>query len=148
MKLKAVSGIMLILLLIATFELAFHVQLTKAEQEPQLLLETDKDIYILGEKVTITLTNIGNESIVIGGYPAWEIYSYPEEEPVYPTIFLTLLWWLDPGENDTITWNQYNAFTESFVEPGAYVVRDIQGWGLSAYFKIIAAVPDNYEKIQ
>jgi hypothetical protein len=103
---------------------------------PSIQLETDKDVYILGENVTITLKNIGTETISIGGYPAWGIYTYPEESQVYPKIYAFLLWSLEPGENDTIIWNQYNAFTNSPVYPGMYVVRDTKGWGLSAYFTI------------
>ena len=104
----------------------------------QLLLETDKDTYSLGENVTVTLTNIGAETVEIGGYPAWGIYSYPEETLVFPMYYQFLLWSLEPGENDTITWDQYNAFTQSPVDPGMYVVRDTKGWGLSAYLTITA----------
>jgi PKD repeat protein len=103
----------------------------------QMLLETDKDVYILGENVTITLENIGNETVSIGGYPAWGIYTYPEESLVYPSYYTFLAWSLEPGENDTFIWNQYNAFTNSPVYPGMYVVSDTQGWGLSAYFTIL-----------
>lgn len=104
---------------------------------PELLLETDKSAYRLGENVTITLANIGKETVRIGGYPAWQIHTYPEEEPVYPMIFAWLAWSLEPGESDTFSWNQYNEFTQSPAEPGTYVVRDTQGWGLSAYFEIL-----------
>lgn len=117
----------------------------------QLVLETDKHVYVLGENVTIILQNIGNKRVEIGGYPAWQIFTYPEEEPVYPMIFAFLAWDLDPGENDTFTWNQYNQFNESFCGPGTYIVRDTQGWNLSTYFKIIVAeiiVPDDYPTIQ
>lgn len=133
---KPVLGIMLLLFVIGLSGSALHFQPTKADPEAQLLLETDKYAYIwLWENVTITLTNISNETVEIGGYPAWTIFTYPEEESVYPNIFSTCIWWLDPGESDTFTWNQYNE-TGSPVEPGMYVVRDTQGWGLSAYFEI------------
>jgi PKD repeat protein len=105
---------------------------------PLIHLETDKDVYILGENVTITLENIGTETVSIGGYPAWGIYTYPEEALVYPKVYAFLAWSLEPGENDTFIWNQYNAFTNSLVDPGMYVVCDTQGWGLSAYFTIVA----------
>ena len=106
---------------------------------PKLLLETDKNVYRLGENVTITLTNISNKTIEIGGYPAWQIFAYPEEDPVYPSIFAFLAWSLDPGENDTFIWNQYNQFSGSSCSPRTYVVKDTQGWGLSAYFEVVAA---------
>jgi len=134
---KAVSGIMLTLLILCMLALAFTIQPTEADQEPQLSLDTDKDIYILGENVTITLTNMGSETVNIGGYPAWTIFTYPKEEPVYPNLFAFLAWSLDAGENDTFTWNQYNE-TGCLVEPGMYVIRDTQRWGLSAYFEIVA----------
>jgi parallel beta-helix repeat protein len=151
MKRKMVSAVTLTLLLTSMLTLAFNIQPAKADQETQILLETDKDTYILGKNVTIVLANIDIETVQIGGYPAWQIYTYPEEEPVYPKIFAWLAWSLDPGENDTFVWNQYNQFNESFCEPGTYVVKDTQGWGLSTYFKIIAAeiiVPDDYPTIQ
>ena len=130
---------MLTLFTFSMLALAFSIQPVKTDQKAQLLLETDKAVYILGGNVTITLKNIGNETVEIGGYPAWQIYTYPEEEMVYPMIFAWLAWSLEPGENDTITWNQYKEFTESPAEPGMYVVRDTHGWGLSAYFEIVAA---------
>ena len=136
MEKKVVSGIMLTLLMFSTLTLTFNILSVKADQNAQLLLETDKDDYLLGENVNIILANIGSETVEIGGYPAWEIYTYPEEEPVYPAIFAWLAWSLEPGENDTFTWNQYNEFTHTPVEPGIYVVRDTQGWELSAYFEI------------
>jgi hypothetical protein len=103
---------------------------------PKLLLKTDKSIYKLGENVTITLTNVSNETIEIGGYPAWQIFTYPAEDPVYPMIFAFLAWSLNSGENDTFIWNQYNEFTWSFCTVGTYVIKDTQAWGLSAFFKI------------
>ena len=136
---QVVSGLMLTLLIFGMLTLAFNIQPVKADQNAQLLLETDKDIYLLGENAAIILTNIGNETIQIGGYPAWQIYTYPEEEPVYPAIFAWLAWALEPGENDTFTWNQYNQFNDSFCGPGTYVVKDLQGWGSSAYFEIVAS---------
>jgi len=142
MKFKAVSGAMLMLLFLGVTITAFNFQPAKADQGPQLLLETDKNLYILGENVTVVLSNIGTETIQIGGYPKWQIYTYPEEEPVYPSIFSLLLWSLEPGENDTITWNQTNEFTHSPVEAGMYVVRDRAGWGLSAYFEIVSLLGD------
>lgn len=118
---------------------------------PKLLLETDKHIYRLGGNVIITLTNIGSQSVEILGYPAWQIFTYPEEEPVYPQDFAYLSWRLGPGENDTFAWNQHNEFTKDPVLPRMYVVRDTQAWNLSTHIEIIAAdivVPDNYSTIQ
>ncbi len=102
----------------------------------QMLLDTDRDIYFLGENVTIILKNVGAETVSIGGYPAWGVYTYPEEEHVFPMYYQWLLWSLEPGENDTITWDQYNPSTQSPADPGLYVVRDGKGWGLSAFFVI------------
>jgi hypothetical protein len=138
---KIVSGIMLTLLLVGMLTLAFDIQQVKSEQSTQLLLMTNKDIYSVGENVTITILNVGSETVSIGGYPAWQIFTYPGKEPVYPKYFIFLSWSLEPGENNTITWNQYNAFTESFVEPGKYIVEDNQGWGLSTYFTIASLKP-------
>ncbi len=168
---RIISGIMLTLLFIGMLTLAFRLQsaevkseialpescitmqrtIETAEQTSQLVLETDKHFYLLGENVTITLKNVGDEAVEIGGYPPWQIFTYPEEEPVFPAVFTFLAWSLNPGENDTFVWNQYNEFTGAFCEPGVYVIRDTQGWCLSAYFKIIEAdiiVPDDYPTIQ
>jgi len=38
-----------------------------AEKTPQLILETDKSVYSLGENITILLKNIGDERVKIGG---------------------------------------------------------------------------------
>jgi len=116
-------------------------------QTVQLVLETDKHVYVLGENVTVILKNVGSERVEIGGYPAWQIFTYPEEEPVCPAIYAFLAWSLDPGENDTFTWNQFNEYDQCFAELGIYVIRDTQGWGLSACFEIIEGEPINTEAI-
>lgn len=134
---KQVWGTIVILLIMGMLLLAFSIQPAESKKRPRLLLETDKNIYVLGENVTIVLTNIGTKTVQIGGYPAWHIYTYPEEESVYPAVYAFLAWSLDPGENDTFIWNQYNEFTKAPAEVGMYVVRDIQGWGLSTYFQIV-----------
>ena len=134
---RIVCGITLTILLTSILTFAFEIYPVEANSEYRLILETDKKIYALGENVMIILKNIGNETVTIGGYPAWQIFTYPEEQLVCPKIFAFLLWELHPGENDTFTWNQYNEFTESFVESGMYVVMDVQGWDLSTYFKIV-----------
>lgn len=108
-----------------------------AENTIKLILETDKDVYILGENISITLKNVGEEKVSVGGYPPWQIFTYPDEEPVYPKIFAFLAWFLEPGQNDTYVWNQYNEFTGTFCKPGKYVIKDTQGWNLSAYFEIV-----------
>jgi len=107
------------------------------ENTVKLLLETDKNVYILGENISITLKNVGDEKVSVGGYPPWQIFTYPDEEPVYPKIFAFLAWFLEPGQSDTYVWNQYDDFRGEFCKPGKYVIRDTQGWNLSAYFEII-----------
>ncbi|MEM3700975.1 MAG: hypothetical protein QXL57_08975 [Candidatus Bathyarchaeia archaeon] len=78
-----------------------------AENTIKLILGTDKDVYILGENISITLKNVGEEKVSVGGYPPWQIFTYPDEEPVYPKIFAFLAWFLDKathmsGTNTTI----------------------------------------------
>jgi len=113
-------------------------KLHPAENTIKLILETDKSVYVLGENVTITLKNVGDERVYVGGYPPWQIFTYPDEEPVYPQIFAFLAWSLEPGQSDTYVWNQFDDFRGEFCKPGKYVVRDTQGWNLSAYFEIMA----------
>jgi hypothetical protein len=136
LKWEIASGSIVVVLLISILTLAFNVRQVSAAQ---LVLKTDKRVYMLGENVTIVLKNIGAERVDVGGYPAWQILTQPEDEPVYPKIFAFLAWGLNPGDNNTFTWNQYNEFTQSAAKPGKYVVRDTQGCGLSAYFDIVAA---------
>jgi len=128
---------MTFLLITTVIGFIFQPQLAKAEKHG-LSLETDKNVYALGENITIILTNNGNETVDIGGYPAWEILTHPESEHVCPVVYATLLWVLDPRENDTILWNQYNLLNSTFVEPGTYVLKDTQGWELVSSFEIVA----------
>jgi hypothetical protein len=107
-----------------------------ANAEAVLQLTTNKSVYALGEEVTITLENVGNEYREIGGWPCVIIYTRPASEPVWPIIFATLLWGLAPGESETWIWNQTNEYTGSPAEPGMYVVNDTLGLGLSAEFEI------------
>ena len=133
---KIISKVMVFLFIITVIGFNFQPQLAKAEKYG-LSLETDKNVYALGEYITIILTNNDNETVDIGGYPAWEILTHPEDEHVYPAVYAFLLWKLDPGENDTLVWDQYNLLNSTFVEPGTYVLKDTQGWELVSSFEIV-----------
>jgi len=106
-----------------------------------LRLRTDKHVYLLGENVTIILENMGNSTVDIGGYPAWQILTYPEEKPVFPEVYALLAWNLEPGQSDVFVWNQYDEFNDKFVEPGTYIVKDTQGWNIYTIFEIVADPP-------
>jgi len=106
-----------------------------------LRLRTDKHVYLLGENVTIILENMGNSTVDIGGYPAWQILTYPEEKPVFPEVYALLAWNLEPGQSDVFIWNQYDEFNDKFVEPGTYIVKDTQGWNIYTIFEIVADPP-------
>jgi len=138
LKEKTVPKVVMSLLILTAIGLISQPQMAKAE-EHGLLLETDKNIYTMGENITIILTNNGNEVVEIGGYPGWEILTYAEGEHVCPVIYASLLWELDPEESDTFVWDQYNLLNSTFVEPGTYTLKDVQGWGLVASFEIVTA---------
>ena len=138
LKEKTVQKVVMSLFILNAIGLISQPQLAKAE-EHGLLLETDKNIYTMGENITIILTNNGNEAVEIGGYPAWEILTYAEGEHACPVIYASLLWELDPEESDTFVWNQFNLLNSTFVGPGTYALKDVQGWGLVASFEIVAA---------
>ena len=104
-----------------------------------LRLRTDKHVYLLGENVTIILENMGNSTVDVGGYPAWQILTYPEEKPVFPEVYTFLAWNLEPGQSDVFIWNQYDEFNDKFVEPGTYIIKDTQGWNI--YTTFIVADP-------
>ncbi|MCW3986416.1 MAG: hypothetical protein NWE91_08445 [Candidatus Bathyarchaeota archaeon] len=131
--------------------MGYYVHVQSWVYAPKLLLETDKHIYKLGENITITLTNIGSATVTIGGYPAWYIFTYPEEQQILATFYSFLAWSLEPGESDSFTWDQYDLSTYDYVNPGTYIIKDTQEWGLTTYFKIVDAkiiVPDDYPTIQ
>jgi nitrous oxidase accessory protein len=123
-----------------------------AVHSSNLLLETDKPVYKLGENITTTITNFSNETILWCGYcpVPWGIFTYPENRCVFEPLVCYCAFELAPGENVTYTWNQSDWFTIGPVEPGMYEVRDNQAWGLSTYFKIVdmVVVPDDYPTIQ
>jgi len=138
LKENTVQKVVMSLLILTAIGLISQLRLAKAE-EHGLSLKTDKNIYAMGENITIILTNNGNEAVEIGGYPAWEILMYAEGEHVCPTIYASLIWELDPEESDSFVWNQFNLLNSTFVEPGTYDLKDVQGWGLVASFEIVAA---------
>lgn len=69
LKGKIISKVMIFLFIITVIGFVFQLQLAKAEKHG-LSLETDKNVYTLGENITMILTNNGNETVDIGGYPA------------------------------------------------------------------------------
>ncbi|HAX95908.1 MAG TPA: hypothetical protein DCY35_05225 [Prolixibacteraceae bacterium] len=86
---------------------------------------TDKSTYIIGEDVTIYITNNGNDPYTIrGGYYVTTINGEPVCDPYRAIIWITIL----PGGTVTYHWNQtyansiFGADGEQ-VTPGKYVVR-------------------------
>ena len=129
------------MLLLSMLSMAFNIQPAKTgpNSEATLLLVTDKHVYSLGENITITLTNIGSETVMFGGWPFCYICTYPDWEPVFPKDFVYLAWDLEPGESEVITWNQYDVFKNTSVEPGRYVVYE-HNYGYTAFFDIASSV--------
>jgi hypothetical protein len=132
---KAAVGVTLTVLLLVAVTAACSV--VPANAEAELQLTTDKSVYIVGEEVQVTVENVGDVYVEIGGWPCVMIYTSPDSEPVWPLIFATLLWGLAPGESETWVWNQYNEYTGTPAEPGMYMVNDTLGLGLSAEFEIV-----------
>jgi hypothetical protein len=77
LRVGCISDRTLILIIMGVLICSFHLQTIGAEPLPQMQLETDKSVYELGENVTIILTNVANQTMIIGGYPAWQIYTHP-----------------------------------------------------------------------
>jgi hypothetical protein len=123
MKNTVVTGIMYVLLLTSMLTLVFDVASVEAVPEGLLLVETDKDVYGFGESINITVTNVGNVSVSIGGLPSCSIFTYPDLELVWPKWFFYLSWGLPPEESETWIWDQYNEYTNSSAEPGTYLVN-------------------------
>lgn len=98
----------------------------------QLVLKTDKDIYLLGEAVNFTLTNISNETIHFGGWPFCEVYAWPSWELVAPEAIVYLAWSLDPGVSVRWTWDP--------TATGLYVAKDIYGYNCTKFLKIRSTV--------
>src|SRR5918993_565155 len=91
-----------------------------------LKLSTDKDIYNMGETVTITLQNIGNNTIHFsdGGYMHLRnsdtgecIFGCPEQESFTQAIIA-----FEPGQIETRLWEQRDV-NNTQVSPGLYTVR-------------------------
>jgi len=144
---------MLTLILVGMLALTFNIQPVRTDSEPQLLLETDKYIYKLGENIFITLANIGNQTIYWSAlWPPFDIYTYPGEELVCEALECFCIFSLAPEEIITQNLSEWFYFPPcDLIEPGTYVARDNQGWGLSTYFKIVnpdLIVPYDYPTIQ
>lgn len=138
MRGKTVVGLALSFLLMMTIALVYSV--VPASAEAELQLTTNKNVYNLGEQVKITVENVGDEYMSIGGWPCVMVYTSLGSEPVWPLIFAFRLWGLAPGESETWVWNQTNEYTRNPAEPGFYVVNDTLGLGLSVTFQITSFV--------
>lgn len=133
------AGVVLSVVLMVAVAAACSVVSVNAETSLQLT--TDKRVYVLGEEVNVTLENVGDVYVEIGGWPCVMIYTIPGSEPVWPLIFAFRLWGLGPGESESWVWSQTDEYTGSPVEPGLYVVNDTLGLGLSAIFEITSVLP-------
>jgi len=148
---RAISSVAFSLILVCFLTLIFEVEPVRSNNSSYLLLETDKEIYQLRETITIRLINTSNQTKQWCGYLyPFNIYTYPEEKLVFRTwpvecCFTLGPWawtpwdWTHAWNILHYRWNQSDQFTVKQVELGEYVVRDNQGWGLSAHFKIIGA---------
>lgn len=139
MKLKAIKVIMATMLILAV---AYGASGVKASPTKALIVTTDKDVYCLHEEVTISITNIGDEIVGLLSEPPLSILD-EVGNLVYPEIRLWLYTELGPGETVTYTWNQWNAFTDTFVPPGKYTVETYSELDLepSKTFEIVVCPP-------
>jgi hypothetical protein len=144
-KLKAVICVFLAFSLLGMLLLGFGTRQVKAQP---MLLTTDRDVYLLGENVTVCVLNSGMDAEPVHGYPPWQIFTFPGGKAVFPAIFMYFEWVLMPGENRTIVWDQRNYFSPGgFVEPGEYCVMDNQGWGEFAFFSIVPGLKANFSAV-
>jgi hypothetical protein len=76
-----------------------------------VLIWTDKDEYLPGEPVTVTIeNNLASEIIMYCDLP-WRILFVPEDEWIAPCACLTWIISLGPGESRTDTVDQLNCET-------------------------------------
>lgn len=86
------------------------------------LVETNKPEYCPGEDVVITFFNGYNDIVGCNGVPPYDIFTYPEMEPVYPQYIAFMVWYIGAGETQTFVWGQLNQFEGRSAEPGLYIV--------------------------
>ncbi|MFW5902718.1 MAG: InlB B-repeat-containing protein [archaeon] len=109
-------------------------------EEPNVSLSTNKEIYAPGEIVNVTITNEGEETLLLSKKePAYPNEIYRNEEGTWEDIKfyhpetgefgLWILVHIDPGETYEYAWNQSEYFsedgeyTEIQAEPGEYQVE-------------------------
>lgn len=107
----------------------------------ELEVTTDKNVYEVGEIVTIFFTNIGYETLS-GGGPIVSYYN-DENELVYQEA--VYCWWeLDPGEYFTWTWNQKD-FNNEQVPVGEYMVEGCLSGGENSFVDTATFYILNYD---
>jgi hypothetical protein len=82
-------------------------------------VSTDREEYGLGEPVTVIITNVGETKIGISG-PCF--YFYNQQDELVWEGCLYCYWELEPGEYETIIWDQKNMQGEQ-VPSGIYRVK-------------------------
>lgn len=86
------------------------------------VLEIDKTVYKLGEKVTITFTNNGDETVVFRD-AGWYIIRNSEGRQVAPGLVLQVVSPVPPGGYATHAWYQIDASSEVMVPADIYTVE-------------------------
>ena len=114
------KGMMMVAILAGFIVLAGLADATKP-----VVITTDKASNILGETVTIYVTNEGNQPVTIrGGFYVTDPKSNPIYDPYWAIVYITIL----PGGVVTYHWNQTFA-NSAFgadgqpVPAGDYIVR-------------------------
>jgi len=87
-----------------------------------LILSTDKHVYVEGDIVEFWLRNVGEESVMLRNSAPWMIVSVKHGvSVVYTPVALQVMREVAPGETVSWTWDQRNNAGDQ-VEPGLYAV--------------------------
>ncbi len=111
-----------------------------------LILEVDRNVYVIGEEVKIIFRNISNETIFLSNSAPWRIVD-EYGNLVFSPIALQVLTPIKPGSFKVWIWNQKDNFGNQ-IKPGSYrVIFRAGNYEFSVGFKIVKSRADEYSMI-
>ncbi len=90
--------------------------------EEEVVLETSKDLYIVGDTVLMTLTNGSDSTLTLSALPPYEIWDADTEDPIWiggvPQVAF-----IPPHQSADYEWDQTSSATHDQVAAGKYYAK-------------------------
>jgi len=128
-----------LLLMVSIALIVFNISIVYASESSSIIVELNKDRYVQGENVIITVFNKGSDDITLSNPNPYQILKYDTWEVVYAPVSPQVITKLERGRSMMFIWSQIDNQGNQ-VPPGKYIVK-FSYFGGEAYSDAFEVVP-------